>query len=390
MKISIPNRFKSKLAFIKCIYLEANSDKDSYKQILSKNEIKNSEFINIPENVYDSANEILYRVIYKNKYTDILKYPSKEFAIYKGNQSNQFFESHRIQESTIFLNSKKGQLDCLVNLDQKIIIASKIDEKPIGSNNLIYYSIYFDNGYIDLLEISLRSILNHAKQTFDILLITDKKTKEKIHENPFLKNINFLYHITETPFDGVMASQNKTKIFEFKNINDYQHILYLDCDIVVTSDINQILAEKLESNKLYTARNINLFYGHLRTIHYGFEILSDAFIDEMLQKKQPPFNAGQFLFQNSLRMREHFMNLIWLMNNWPGEFFFEQTFLCYYFCKAALTDDTILHPRTFITSTLSEFNLHQASKAILVHFANPPLDAVTKKKFMTDFYLTNK
>jgi hypothetical protein len=99
-----------------------------------------------------------------------------------------------------------------------------------------------------------------------------------------------------------------------------------------------------------------------------------------------PFNAGQFLFRNSSRMREHFNNVNWFMKNWVGEYFFEQAFMCYYFCKAYLTDDSILNKYMSIISTTTTTEYSITKDTCLVHFIAPPLDAKTKLKFI-DFFL---
>jgi hypothetical protein len=67
----------------------------------------------------------------------------------------------------------------------------------------------------------------------------------------------------------------------------------------------------------------------------------------MHQKKLKPFNAGQFLFKNTLKMKKHFENIIWLTKAWGGYYFYEQSFLNYYFnVKTKLTSNEILHPVT--------------------------------------------
>jgi len=50
-----------------------------------------------------------------------------------------------------------------------------------------------------------------------------------------------------------------------------------------------------------------------------------------------PFNAGQYMFLNSSRMKGHFSNIRWLKNVWPDEYFYEQSFMNYYFVFRSLT-----------------------------------------------------
>jgi hypothetical protein len=99
-----------------------------------------------------------------------------------------------------------------------------------------------------------------------------------------------------------------------------------------------------------------------------------------------PFNAGQFLFRNSERMRKHFDNVNWFMRNWAGEYFFEQAFMCYYFCKAYLTDDGALNKYMSIIATNGITEQELSEDTCLIHFIAPPLDAYTKLKFI-DWFL---
>jgi hypothetical protein len=84
-------------------------------------------------------------------------------------------------------------------------------------------------------------------------------------------------------------------------------------------------------------------------------------------------------------MRKHFENVNWFMDNWSGEYFFEQAFMNYYFCKAYMTDDTILNDRMSLISTTNEMKYEITNDTCLVHFIAPPLDAKTKLAFIENF-----
>ena len=51
------------------------------------------------------------------------------------------------------------------------------------------------------------------------------------------------------------AGYSRLKIFDYPCINLYNKILYLDCDILVTNSINNILDFQLE-NKLYALKEV--------------------------------------------------------------------------------------------------------------------------------------
>ena len=291
----------------------------------------------------------------------------------------------RFKKSNLFEDSNEGRLKCFEEIYKKILQVQSAPLIPCGYKNLIYYTVFFDNGYVELLNKSILTILKYSKINFDILLITDQETKKKIQIQPFAKRIKPKYLILKTPLDGVEASECKTKIFEYVDINKYNKILFLDCDIICLKDINLIFNSQVEENTLYTARNLNLNYNHHKTIHHGFIYLNDEHISEMTQAKQMPFNAGQFLFKNSNKMKNHFDNVNWFMKNWTGEYFFEQAFMNYYFCKAKITNDTILQDRMSIVSTTNRMQYKITEDTCLVHFIAPPLDAKTKLTFIKNF-----
>jgi lipopolysaccharide biosynthesis glycosyltransferase len=391
MKISIPEKIKSEIDVIEAVYLEtakANAGEQSpafVGSIISDKHIRVVPFIELSNTIFENCTHIQYRIVYKNGITEIIKFNGKSQSIYRSKLTLATQQCVRYKTSELFDDSDGGRVKCLEELDKKISEAESSPSISYGDKNLIYYTIFFDKGYIELLNKSILTILKHGKVNFDLLLITDEATKEKIELQPFIKKIKPKYLLLKTPMDGVEASQYKTRIFEYSEINDYRNILFLDCDIICLKDVNTIFNSKLEDNLLYTARNTNLNYGHHKTIHHGFVYLDDKHVFEMAQAKQMPFNAGQFLFKNTSKIQKHFENLNWFIVNWAGEYFFEQAYMNYYFCKAYATDDTILNEKMSIISTTNDMKFEITKNTCLVHFIAPPLDAKTKLDFIDNF-----
>jgi lipopolysaccharide biosynthesis glycosyltransferase len=388
MKILIPEKFKKEQELISSLDLEI-LHKDDSESNFSKNipldHISAFEFTEIKNSAYHKCDTVQYRVKFKNGTTEIFKFNHKQNALYRSklNASAQHCVRHKLSE--LFEDTDEGRLDCLEELDNKILEASGLSKQSRGTKNLVYYTIYFNKGYIELLDKSITSIINKSKTTFDVLLITDEPTRELILQQPFVSKIAPKFLITETPFDGIEASQNKARVFEYEHIHEYDKVLFLDCDIVCLQDINKILNQDLDTNTLYTARNLNLNHSFHTSFHHGFEFLDQDHVEEMKIAKQWPFNAGQFLFRTSDRMQKHFENINWFMKHWAGEYFFEQAFMCYYFCKAYLTDDSILQQHMSIVSTINESQYNITNDTCLVHFIAPPLDAATKLSFINNF-----
>jgi hypothetical protein len=289
----------------------------------------------------------------------------------------------RNNASTEFNDTNAGRIKCLQTVDQSISATFDLPLIAQGTKNLVYYSVYFDKGYVELMNNSLMSIIKHTTTDFDVLIITDEATQQLIEQQPFVKHIQPKFHITSTPVDGVEASKNKTLIYDYADVGVYDKILFLDCDIVAVGDIASVFDVCVDHNRLYTARGINIAFHHHRSFHHGFDVVKQAFIDEMTDVRQYPFNAGQFMFRNSDIMRKHFSNLNWFMQAWPGEYFFEQAFMCYYFCKAKITNDA-LNSKLALISTVVE-NTYSLRGKTLLHFTAPPLDAITKINFINNF-----
>lgn len=391
VKISIPDNFKENSSNIERLQIEAifnnadNTDTNIKAFEVEDVSIRLLGFWDMPLDVFNACSKIQIRIVYKNKLTDIYKYSTKQQAIYKSKHLAATQTCVRHKTSEFFEDTDNGRYLCLNELQKKFNETFLQSNETWGKKNLIYYTIYFNKGYIELLNKSILSILNKSKSNFDLLLITDEQTKADILKQPFVKAITPKFLITSTPFDGIEASQNKTLIFDYENIKSYDKILFLDCDIICLNDIDNIFKEDLEQDVLYTARNSNLAWWHHKTFHHGFEFLGDDYVKEMTLAKQMPFNAGQFLFRASDRMKAHFNNIIWFMKVWSGEYFFEQAFMNYYFCKNYLTEDVLLNEKVSVVSTNSSVDYNITNKTCLVHFIAPPLDAKTKLAFIEEF-----
>jgi lipopolysaccharide biosynthesis glycosyltransferase len=385
MKISIPEQIKGSILKIESINLEMVCDRVLSLKI-NKIHAEKASYIEVSNKAFEECKEIYFKVKFIGSTTEIIKFNCKQDSVYRGKPST--LKCLRHQVSDLFEDSDEERNRCLDILNEKIQEVDLIEDQQIKGKNLIYYTVYFDNGYCDLLNCSIESLLKKSNDNlnYDILIITDNQTQKIIKNLSFFKKKQPLFHITETPMDGVEASKMKVNIFDFVNINNYENILFIDCDVVFVSDVNSIFKQDLNYNTLYTAGNSNIGYHHHKSFHHGFEFLNEEHVVEMRKAKQMPFNAGQYLFKNSLKMKHHFLNTLWFMKNWSGEYFFEQCFMCYYFCKAYLTDD-LLNKYASITSTVDANIKGDLNKnSVFIHFIAPPLNAKAKINFLNDFF----
>ncbi len=396
MKLSIPDKIRSAIDTIEQVYLEtsnlnAGDNAPAFiASVVSKKHIEAVNFLELNNDIYNKAVSIQYRIIYKNKVTEIIKFANKKDLIFKIGQQTGANVCVRYKISNFYEDTDESRIKCFKDLDEKILEAYKLDSNPIGSKKLICYSVYFNNGYTDLLNLSVMSILKHSKLNFDLMIITDESTKKLIENLEFTKKIKPSYLITKTPIDGVEASQNKTLIFDYENINEYYKILFLDCDIVCVKDINKIFNLEYNPDYIYAAKPQTLDFAAHKGIWHGFPFLGDDFVNEMRSANQMPFNAGQFLVINSKRMRKHFENLNWFMEAWSGEYFFEQCFMCYYFGKSYSIGNNRLDNHVTLINTTNDMKYILNDDTHLIHFIAPPLQALKKIEFIKNYLKKNK
>lgn len=391
MKIQIPDDIRSNITNLNTVCIEITVPKGKKNQIIecpiSKEHIFSSSFVELHNSVFLRATKIRFKTIDVNNQTDASVFDSKESAVHS---ANNFFDAptcvrHKTSSNRLYEDTTNGRTRLFKEITTRTERAKSASKTLVGTKNLIYYSVYFDNEYLSLLETSLNSLFVDSEQNFDVVVITDEPTKALIEQ--FNSRVQFF--ITDTPKDGVEASINKTRIFEWNHIQDYCNVLYVDADVVFLTNPSSIFEKKIPTNKLCVVKEPTSSPELFRTLHYGFDCLDDRFVEKMKQQKQLPFNAGQFLFTNTAFMKLHFDNLKWMIANWSGEYFFEQGFMNYYFCKGNLVDNELLSNDVLLLSTLTANNNQSEDiNSCFVHFIGPPLNGQKKLSFIDEWLST--
>ena len=265
-----------------------------------------------------------------------------------------------IVHNTVLLNSSSSYntTPVRINIHQRIdtVHARKtyFDHQLVISNtrstpnkkNLIYFTIAMDPLYCRLLRITLFTIraTSDLKNT-DIMVIADDLYTPYLLE---LEGIDFIWTVSRNK-DGVHGSMRKVEIFMYPNISRYDKIFYIDSDTFICKDVEVVLFPFIKSSShLYVVRENS--HEHMQP-YFGFQNYTQDQLDFFKKNDIGVFNAGEFAFRNSPEMLHHFQNVYNSILNFSGTYFYEQSFLNYYFnlgLNTAKLNDTFLTPRVNI------------------------------------------
>lgn len=205
--------------------------------------------------------------------------------------------------------------------------------------NLIAYSLGVNPTNFDLFKISLESLDNSNKDIFDVLIITDDEFYQNYFSNYERKNIHFLILPRFESVDQVYFA--KLKIFEWEKIEEYENIFFLDSNVIVNQNLNDLFTKCLNPNSLYVPIEDDDFDNH-RRIFFGLGNYSEEDVNYFRENKIYTFNSGTMMFKSSDEMKNHFNNILNFISNYQGDYFTEQSFLNYYFNKLGLVSYDLL------------------------------------------------
>lgn len=205
--------------------------------------------------------------------------------------------------------------------------------------NLVYYSIGFEDDYSEMLKISLESLDYSNTNLIDVLIITDEVFYQKNLKNINRSNLYFLFF--EKPINKYDTAFNRLKIFFYERIFEYDNLFYLDVDTIVNTDLNKFFNQCNSNEKFYGVVEDYNIENH-RRIQFGFGNYSQEEIDFFKKNNIFTMNTGTFMIKSSEIMKSHFQNILNFIKNYTGEFFWDQTFINFYFNKKNLTNTEVI------------------------------------------------
>lgn len=249
------------------------------------------------------------------------------------------------------------------------------------SKTIIYSCVFFNEKYIDLINLLLKSykLFGNSPDDVDYLIICNPDFQKKIQlifDNLDIKGKIWCLDL-KTVFE---AAYSRLKIFDYPNINLYNKILYLDCDILVTNSINNILDFELE-NKLYALQEGN-------TDH---EWWGGLFFDK--NPNCSAFTSGILLFNNNTIIKDLFSQILLhihnhIASNSPIPGCLDQPFIVYHAVKNNLYDNQKLI--NIVVNNPDNFNNETISHFLGEGFGSYGSKIIKMTNFMHNIIVTNK
>jgi hypothetical protein len=205
--------------------------------------------------------------------------------------------------------------------------------------NLAYYTLGFDIKYLDLLHLSIRSLRKY-NINLDVLIICDKSMLDQCVKT-FKEFKNLKIVSSSDSLSAMNSSIKKLTIFNY-NILNYKKVLFIDSDILVDINLDDIFKKFEDDTKLYAFAEYKHLGFHNTKYH---SLLNYTFEDYAFFEKNQiyPFNCGLFGFVNSGKIKQHFSNILKMINTYKGEYWYEQSFMNVYFNKLNLVDTTVIN-----------------------------------------------
>uniref|UniRef100_A0A6C0I6Q5 Methyltransferase domain-containing protein n=1 Tax=viral metagenome TaxID=1070528 RepID=A0A6C0I6Q5_9ZZZZ len=244
--------------------------------------------------------------------------------------------------------------------------------------NLIYACVFYQESYITLLELLIKSIAIKGwinKSSTDILVFTSPSFIEKIKATllPFDLPLKFCVLDINTLME---SSCCKLRIFDYEHIELYEKILYLDTDVLINNDLNRLFDIQIRNDKLYALEE-----GDINHEFWGAQFFDYSKYD----RNKKAFSAGVFYFMNSPDMkglftdvRNHIQKYIDVDKN----------------CVPVCLDQPFLVYNSFISNKYDnqmmklylENNPKSVDSKIIYHFPGAPGHYSSKHSKMTAFW----
>lgn len=242
--------------------------------------------------------------------------------------------------------------------------------------NLIYLSVFYNVKFLEYLKLFLTSmkIYGDLNEKTDIVILTQKEFENDIKKIALDINIKIIIHCLNLN-TLIQSKYSRLTIFEWNLIDNYNKILYLDADIIISGNISQIFDINLE-DELYVVRE-----GNIESKYFGkdlFELRKST-----INPKTPGFNSGVLLFKNCKIIKQLFSDILtdikdYEKNNKQFGGCIDQPFFNYHTITKKLNNDKILEK-------FSINNPYAKTNHLICHFAGNYGNEIDKYTHMHKF-----
>lgn len=245
--------------------------------------------------------------------------------------------------------------------------------------NCIFITIFNNTNYVKMFYLLLESIyiFGNLNNDTDILIYTSTSFMNIIKKSHLFSD-KIKFEINDNYNNIDKACKARLDLFKLQSTNNYNKILYLDTDILIKSDINEVF-DSCKLDILYTLEegtidNDNNFWG---------KILFKETIENYTDKKA--FTSGILLFNNCEQMKKLFDKINDDMISRPYNFYCrDQPYIVYNAFKYNIFNNQIL--KSFAVN--NDHNIH--SDKVIHHFPGDPGIYSHKILNMTKFLQTIK
>jgi hypothetical protein len=228
--------------------------------------------------------------------------------------------------------------------------------------NCIFCCVFNHEKYVDMFYLLLESLFIYGKldeQTV-ILVYTSTLFMNKIKKSHLFIQEKITFEINDTYNNIDKACKARLDLFKLQSITKYNKILYLDTDILVKDDINNVF-DVCEKDILYTLEEGEIdsnseFWGKCL---FGNEINN--------YNDKTAFTSGILLFNNCQKINYLFTKINEDIVNRPYNFScYDQPYIVYNSFKYNLYDNKIL--KSLVVN--NDYNIY--SNKIIHHFPGGP------------------
>lgn len=243
------------------------------------------------------------------------------------------------------------------------------------SNPIVYYTVGCNRGYIEMAELSIRSL--RKVYSGDIAILCDESMIPQCKKA--LPDV--VYWPVPDSATGQAASMNKLRVFDFIDAADYDVALYLDTDILAVNPIDSYFEQMTEEGMLYVYTETDKQENH-KELYWSLQTYTEDDYAFFRKEAILPFNAGLFGFRPSQEMKDHFQAVRDMVATHDGPYFYEQSFLNVYFNTRNKTLRHVFTPETYIFFPQTGVR-HDTAR--LLHFADASQSAARKCNRMRDY-----